>query len=133
MGKNVAETTGAHRPARWTPASSTWFLLMIGTWIAFGVAAVSYPDMLTDYWHWGQKLPLAAEIGLWIGTLPWMLAIAVFETSWTEWLQITLIVGLAVSWVLFSVPRATGDRRGAIRPELRPREPSEAALPRHTR
>jgi hypothetical protein len=128
MSKNVAETTEAHRPARWTPASSTWFLLMIGTWIAFGVAAVSYPDMPTDFWHWGERLPLAAEIGLWIGTLPWMLAIAVFETSWTEWLQITLVVGLAVSWIVLSIPRGTGDRPGAIHGGLRPGEPHEGAL-----
>ena len=69
--------------------------------------------MLTDFWRWGQRLPLVAEIGLWIGTLLWMLAIAVLETSWTEWLQIALIVGLAVSWVPFSIPRSTEDRAAA--------------------
>jgi len=99
-------------------------------WIAFGMAAVSHPDTLTDFWHWGQRLPLAAESGLWIGTLPWILALRVFETSWTEWLQITLISGLAVSCVLFSVPRDTGDRPGAIHWELRPGEPHDATLTR---
>ena len=101
-----------HRP-RWNIASSTWFLFMIGSWIALGAVAVSNSHMLTDFWRWGQRLPLVAEIGLWIGTLPWMLAIAVLETSWTEWLQIALIVGLAVSWVLFSIPRSTEDRAAA--------------------
>jgi hypothetical protein len=129
MSKNMADAT-ADRRARWNAASSTWFLLMVGTWIAFGVAAVSYPDTLADFWHWGQRLSLAAEIGLWIGTLPWMLAIAVGETFWAEWLQITLITGLAASWVLFSVPRATTDRPGTIHRELRPSEPHEAAVTR---
>ena len=68
-----------HR-ARWNIASSTWFLFMIGSWIALGAVAVSNSHMLTDFWRWGQRLPLVAEIGLWIGTLPWMLAIAVLET-----------------------------------------------------
>ena len=126
MSNNTPETTERDRRARWNAASSAWFLLMVGTWIVFGMAAVSHPEALTDFWHWGQRLSLAAEFGLWIGTLPWMLAITVFETSWAEWLQITLISGLAVSWVLFSVPRATEDRPGATHWDLRPGEPHAA-------
>jgi hypothetical protein len=127
MSDYTAEETGRDRRARWNVASSTWFLLIVGAWIAFGVAAASSPDTLTDFWHWGQRLSLAAEVGLWIGTLPWMLAIAVLETSWAGWLQITLIAALAVSWVVVSVPQATGDRRSS-HGELRPGEPREGAL-----
>lgn len=128
MSTTTTGTNGANVQRRWNGPSSTWFLLMIGTWVAFGVAAVWYPDTLTDFWEWGQRLPLTAEIGLWIGTLPWMLALAVLETAWADWIQITLIASLAVAWIVFSTPRAPKNRtsrpRGsrqqkALRPEPR--------------
>jgi hypothetical protein len=77
----------------------------VGSWVAFGVAAIWYPDALTDVWQWGQSLPLVAEIALWIATLPWMLALAVLESAWPDWLQVTIIAVLAAAWMLFSAPR----------------------------
>ncbi len=113
---------------RWNGPSTTWFLFMVGSWIGFGVAAIWYPEALTNFWEWGQRLPLGAEIGLWIATLPWMLALAVIETTWANWVQVSLIVVLALSWIVFSRPRAPKSsspsprrdtRRKALRPEAR--------------
>jgi hypothetical protein len=110
---------------RWNGPSSTWFLFMVGSWIGFGVAAVWYPEALTDFWEWGRGLPLVAEIALWIATLPWMLALAVFETAWADWVQVSLIVALALSWIVFSRPRtpkssSPNARRDAQDTTLRP-------------
>jgi hypothetical protein len=116
MSVTATGANGSNVQRRWNGPSSTWFLLMIGTWVAFGVAAVWYPGTLTDFWEWGQRLPLAAEIGLWIGTLPWMLGLAVFETAWPDWAQVTVIAALAVTWVLFSAPRAP--RNSGSRPRV---------------
>jgi hypothetical protein len=127
MSTTATGTNGANVQRRWNGPSSTWFLLMIGTWAAFGVAAVWYPETLIDLWEWGQRLPLAAEIGLWIGTLPWMLALAVFETAWPDWARVAFIAALAVTWILFSAPRApkSSDSRPPARPAAR-----EITLPR---
>jgi hypothetical protein len=93
-----------------------WFISTTGVWLAFGVAAIASPGTLTDLWEWVQGLPLAAEIALWIATLPWMLALAVFESSLAEWLRIALIATLAVGWTLASVPRPSRRRAAARAP-----------------
>ena len=128
MNVTATEANGSNVQRRWNGPSSTWFLLMIGTWVAFGVGAVWYPETLTDFWEWGQRLPLAGEIGLWIATLPWMLALAVFETEWAGWVQVALITALAVAWIVFSRPRTPKSRESdtsqgqsaqTLRPEAR--------------
>jgi hypothetical protein len=119
--------TTPERPAqkRWNGPSTAWFVLMVGTWSAFAIAAIWNPDTLHDLWSWGQRLPLVAEIGLWIGTLPWMLGLAVYETAWANWLQVVLIAALAFAWSVFSLPRTpkspgSAPQRGARRPEPQP-------------
>jgi hypothetical protein len=113
---------------RWNGPSTTWFLFMVGSWIGFGVAAIWYSEALTDFREWGQGLPLVGEIALWIATLPWMLALAVFETTWADWVQVSLIVALGLSWIVFSRPRAPktsspnprrDTRHKTLRPEAR--------------
>ena len=80
---------------------------MVGSWIGLGIAAILFPEALGDFWEWGQRLPLAGEIALWIATLPWMLALAVLETAWADGARITLIAAVALAWLAFSRPRAT--------------------------
>jgi hypothetical protein len=71
---------------------------MVATWVAFGVLAVASSDTLSDLWAWVRGLPLVAEVVLWVLTLPWMLALAVWENPWDEWLRRLLVASVAGGW-----------------------------------
>jgi hypothetical protein len=87
---------------------------MVGAWLAFGLLALSSPETLEDLWQWVRTLRLAAEIVLWIATLPLMLGLAVWNSSWADWVQIDLIATFAASWTLASIPRSGNEQRGRI-------------------
>jgi len=83
-----------------------WFVGMAGSWVAFAILAITAGDALRDLWTRVQELPLVAEIVLWVLTLPWMLALAVWESSWDEWLRMLLVTFIAAGWTVISIPRA---------------------------
>jgi hypothetical protein len=105
-------TTPANK--RWSLSAIVWLAGMVGAWIAFGVVALTAASTLADLWRWVQGLPLAAEIALWIATFPLMLALAVYNSSWSESLQIVLITAFAIGWTLASIPRGKGGERSQI-------------------
>ena len=108
-----------------------WFVGMVASWIAFAVLAVASPETLNDLWGWVRGVPLAAEILLWALMLPWMLALAIWESSWEEWLRILLVVSVAGAWSLVSIPRARGGQpAGRQHWEIRPGQPNDDALTR---
>jgi hypothetical protein len=78
---------------------------MVASWMTLAVLVLASPATLTDVWAWIRDLPLGAEVVLWVLTLPWMLALAVRESSWDEWLRILLLVAIAGGWSIASIPR----------------------------
>jgi hypothetical protein len=82
-----------------------WFAFMVAMWSAFFTLLVAAPDSLADGWHWLTGLPLAAEIVMWILLLPWALGLAVWQSSWQEWLRLLVVAVVAAGWTLVSAPR----------------------------
>ena len=83
-----------------------WFTVMVGMWSAFSTLLIVSPETLDDVWRWLTGLPLALEVLMWIAILPWALALAVWQSSWEDWLRLLLIALLGVFWTMVSAPRA---------------------------
>lgn len=67
-------------------------------WIVFFVLMIFSPETLTDVWEWVQERNDALQVVLWLLTLPYMLALAIWESDWASWLRITLVVTIALLW-----------------------------------
>jgi hypothetical protein len=96
---------GAAHTSRPTTGAYAWFGLMVGSWMVFAVLAVTSGGTLTDVWDRVRDLPLLLELVVWFLTFPWMLALTVWESSWSDAARVFLVVAVATAWTLISVPR----------------------------
>jgi len=101
----VPHHTDATRAQTVSPGGMAWFVLMVGVWAAFVTLAVASPDTLGNIWSDVRGLPAAVEVPLWLLTLPWMLGLAVWESSWETWLRVLLVAWIAAGWTIATVPR----------------------------
>lgn len=96
-------------------SKSTWFVIMIGTWIAFGALAAWSPGTLDDIWQWIRDLPTWGEVVAWILGLPWVIGLAIRDSSWDGWVRTTSIWVVAIGWILVSAPRSRKSPRVQIK------------------
>ncbi|MGH2959232.1 MAG: hypothetical protein ACRDKE_06470 [Solirubrobacterales bacterium] len=68
------------------------------------------PDTLTDIWNWVQDRNDVLQVILWLLTLPYMLALAIWEADWASWLRIVLVVLIALVWAGITNPSYSGNR-----------------------
>ncbi|HSL64578.1 MAG TPA: hypothetical protein VK874_07955 [Gaiellaceae bacterium] len=96
------------------PLSATiWFVWMVAMWGVFLVLLAA--DRLDGLWSWIRGLPLLVEGVLWIAFLPWLLATAVWTSSWSGVVRVLLVCCFAVGWTLSAIPRARREApRGAV-------------------
>ena len=104
---DIASHTTIHAAKRPRRTSVPWFLFMVSMWLTFGALAVASADDLDDIWSWARGLPLLLEGVVWLLLFPWMLGLAVWESSWDDWLRLLLVSSIAAGWTLASVPRRT--------------------------
>ena len=97
----------AARTTRPTTGAYVWFGLMIASWLAFAVFAVTFEDTLADIWDWVGGLPLVLEMLVWLLTLPWMLALAVWESDWSDPARLLVVLAIATAWTVMSIPRSS--------------------------
>jgi hypothetical protein len=93
------------RTARPTTGAYAWFGLMVGSWLAFAVLAVTSEHTLAAIWDWVRGLPLVLELVVWLLTFPWMLALAVWESAWSDAARLLVVLTIATAWTLMSIPR----------------------------
>lgn len=105
MSESVAS---APRPAT---GAYVWFGMMIASWTAFGALAVTSEETLASVWDWVHGLPLIAEIVVWLFTLPWTLALAVWESAWDDGLRTFVVLLIAAGWTIVSIPRSPASSR----------------------
>jgi menaquinone-dependent protoporphyrinogen oxidase len=82
-----------------------WFAFMVGMWATFALLAVARPEALDDLWSWVRDLPLLAEGVVWLLFFPWVLGLAVWESSWDGWFRLLLVSCFAAGWTIVSLPR----------------------------
>jgi len=98
------------RPPSSRVGGVTWLVFMVGMWIAFFYALLG--DWLGQVWQWARDLPLVLELGLWFLSFPWLLATAVWESSWAPSLRVCLVASFAIAWTVISIPRAKAPGEG---------------------
>lgn len=81
-------------------------------WLIFFGLLIFSPDTLTDIWQWVQDQSDALQVILWLLTLPYMLALAIWESDWQTWLRIVLVVSIAIVWTGITNPSYSGNRPG---------------------
>ncbi len=83
-----------------------WFALVAILWVAFGAALVTWAGGLEELWNWVRDQSTLIQGFMWVLLLPWMAALAIWESSWVLWLKLTLIAGLAVATLYMFLPRS---------------------------
>jgi hypothetical protein len=98
-------------PHTWRRASrgaSLWFVWMVGMWLAFFV--LLFANRLDSLWSAILHLSLVIQVVVWVAFLPWMLGMAVWTSTWADWLRVLLVACFALCWTLASIPRARKPR-----------------------
>ena len=74
-------------------------------WVAFGYALVASQGSLDRSYEWLRSLPLIAQAGLWLLTLPVAVGLWVWETTWPLLVRLPLVIGLGVWNLAVFFPR----------------------------
>lgn len=81
-------------------------------WLIFFGLLIFSPGTLDDIWNWVQDLATVWQVLVWLLTLPYMVALAIWESDWQTWLRILLVVLIALFWTgLTNSPKPA--KRGA--------------------
>lgn len=83
-----------------------WFVLVAILWVAFGAALVTSAGGLDELWTWVRDQSTLIQGVMWVLLLPWMVALAIWESSWVLWVKLTLIAGLAAATLYMFLPRS---------------------------
>jgi len=102
-------TTAPRHPS--VPTASRLFAyaslaLMVGGWVAFAAALASSQQTLDDVWTSVRDLPLPVEGLAWLLGFPFLVALAIWQTSWHEAVRLLAIAVLAMAYTYMFVPRA---------------------------
>ncbi len=73
------------------------FAIFAILWVAFALAIIGRPRTVHDAWASFRGLALPAQILLGLLLLPVVLGLLIWETRWTLWLRLALVIALA--WV----------------------------------
>lgn len=84
-----------------------WFALVAILWVAFAGALVASAGGLDELWTWVRDQSTLIQGVMWVLLLPWMIALAVWESSWVLWVKLTIIAGLAAASLYMFLPRST--------------------------
>lgn len=112
-------SAGSHRQGR--PGAWIAFALMVGGFAAFWVLAASSPGTIDSLWSRLRDLPFLAEVVIWLVAFPLTLSMAVWESSWAEWIRVLLVIGFTVTWsYLFYPKRQAGSSAGGAQRAMPP-------------
>jgi hypothetical protein len=101
-------TTATRHPSVRTPSglfAYASFAIMVGGWVAFAVALVASQQTLDDVWTSVRDLPLLVEGLVWLLGFPFLIGLAIWQSSWDEAVRLVAIAVLAVAYTLMFVPR----------------------------
>jgi hypothetical protein len=76
-----------------------------GLWLGFGIALVTNPAALDDWWRAITQLPLPVQALAWLLFLPVLAGLWVWQTDWPLVVRWILIVGIAAWNLMVFNPR----------------------------
>ena len=71
-------------------------------WVGLTITLVVNREWLDLLWNWVQALPSVAEIIVWVFFLPNMVALWIWESSWSALVRLLAFSGI-VGWTLLAV------------------------------
>ncbi len=85
------------------------FAILTLLWLGFGAALLMKPEMLNFIWQAFRGWPLVGQLLVALLTLPVVLGLWIWNTSWPFLLRLILVIGLAwVTVYTFFPKRAAG-------------------------
>jgi hypothetical protein len=100
--------TATRHPSVRTPSglfAYASFAIMVGGWVAFTVALAASRSTLDDVWTSVRDLPLPLEGLAWLLGFPFLVGLAIWQSSWNEAARLVAIAVLAVAYTYMFVPR----------------------------
>jgi hypothetical protein len=92
----------------------TAFAVLALLWLGFGAALLFNPEILSSTWQAFRGWHWLVQALLTLITLPVVLGLWVWQTSWPLWLRLILVVGLAWATLYAFFPaRADKQRKAA--------------------
>jgi len=82
------------------------FAVVVILWVAFGAALVASVGSLDELWAWARDQPLIVQGIMWVVLLPWMAALAIWESSWVLWAKLASIAGIAWANLYMFFPKS---------------------------
>ena len=71
-------------------------------WVGFAIALIVNQEWLDLLWDWVQALPSLVKISAWVFITPIMVAVWIWESSWTVLIKLLAFAGL-VGWTSMAV------------------------------
>jgi hypothetical protein len=81
------------------------FVAVLVLWLVFGGALLLRREALDGAWHSFQHQPRVVQGLEAVLLLPWVVALAVWESKWALALRVVLVVGLAWATIFAFLPR----------------------------
>jgi hypothetical protein len=100
--------TAVHREPKPSPSrlfAYASFAVMVGGWLAFLVALLTSEQTLDDVWTAVRDLPLLVEGAVWLLGFPFLVGLAIWQSSWDETVRLAAIAVLAIAYTLMFTPR----------------------------
>jgi uncharacterized membrane protein len=93
------------------------FTVLTLLWIAFAAALLFNREMLDTVWQSFRSWPLIIQIVVGLLVLPVTLGLWIWQTSWSIWLSLILVIGLGIAtiyvffpWKTRSQPEASSEK-----------------------
>ena len=92
-------------PQRQRRSGSLVYGITLALWAVLAVSILIGPDSVTSFWAWSQALhPLLRGV-VWVVFLPWMAALAMWESAWAVWVKVGAIAVVAWATTFAVSPR----------------------------
>jgi hypothetical protein len=98
-----AAAPAAGRPGRRLAYAS--FAIMVAGWVAFAVALAASQQTLDDIWSAVRDLPLTGELVVWLLAFPFLVGLAIWQTSWGEAARLAAIAVVGAAYTVMFIPR----------------------------
>ncbi len=86
------------------------FAVLTLLWLGFGAALLIHSQMLQAIWLAFRGWPLVGQVFISLLTLPVVLGLWIWQTSWPIWLRLILVVGLAWATLYTFFPKKTASQ-----------------------
>ena len=108
----MTELTHPHSPPAGRPraAGLAWFAAMVAGWVAFYVLMAGSEPRLADLHDRVRELPLLLEGLVWLAFFPYVVALTIWDSGWSEPVRFALVTSCAVAWSLMFYPWRKGYR-----------------------